>query len=92
MKKEFQIKDFFSCRTEGVNAKRSMCKRIQEHIQNIRIGFTKHSVSRHFAECHNKNPTDFKFWAIDKYKPNWKGSNRARELSKNRLRWIFEIN
>lgn len=101
----YQIKDFISCRTEGVvyilqcscslqyigRTKRPMWKRIQEHIQNIRNGFPKHSVSRHFALCHNKNPAGLKFWAIENYKPHWRGSNRVRELSKCESRWIFEM-
>lgn len=100
-----KLKDFISCRTEGVvymlqcpctlqyigRTKRPMWKRIQEHIQNIRNVFLKHSVSRHFLQCHNKNPVGLKFWAIDKYKPHWRGSHRVRELSKCESRWTFEV-
>lgn len=103
--KEYVIKDFISCRTEGVvyvlqctcllqyigRTKRPLWKRIREHIQNIRSGYPKHSVSRHFALHHNKDPTHIKFWAIDKYKPHWRGSNKIRELSKSESRWIFEM-
>lgn len=71
--------------------KRPMWKRIREHIQNIEKGFPKHSVSRHFALYHDKDPALLKFWAIEKYKPHWRGSNKVRELSKNKSKWIFEM-
>lgn len=107
-KKEYAnaIKDFISCRTEGVvfilecscslqyigRTKRPLWKRLRVHVQNIKPGFQKHSVSRHFAEVHRKNPTELKFWAIEKHKPHWIGSHKIRELSKMESKWIYEIN
>lgn len=103
--KEYDIKDFISCRTEGVvyvlqcscslqyigRTKRPMWKRIREHIQNIKKAFPKHSVSKHFAMHHNSDPTDLKFGVIQRYKPHWRGSNKIRELGKNESKWIFEM-
>lgn len=102
---EHTIKDFISCRTEGVvyvlqcscslqyigRTKRPMWKRIREHIQNIKKSFPKHNVSRHFAMHHNSDPKQLKFWAIQKYKPHWRGSNKIRELSKSESKWIFQM-
>lgn len=39
----------------------------KEHVQNILKGFDKHSVSKHFAKYHNKDPTHLKFWGIVPY-------------------------
>lgn len=102
---EFEIKDFISCRTEGVvyalqcscslqyigRTKRPMWKRIREHIQNIRKGYPKHSVSKHFDRYHNRDPRGLQFWAIQKYKAHWRGSHKVRELSKNESKWIFQM-
>lgn len=63
-RQEYTIKDFISCRTDGVEyvfqcpclvqyvwrTKHPTWKRIHEHIQNIHKGFSKHSASRHFAQ------------------------------------------
>lgn len=49
------------------------------------------SVSPHFALHHDKDPALLKFWAIEKYKLHWWGSNKVRELSKSESKWIFEM-
>lgn len=38
-----------------------------------------------------KTPRDLKFWAIEKYKPHWRGSHKVRELSKSESRWLYEF-
>lgn len=48
--------------------------RIKEHIANIRQGFPGHIVSKHYLQCHNKNPAGLMFLAIDKFTPFWRGS------------------
>lgn len=68
--KEHPIEDFISCRTGGVvyllecpcwiqyigRTKRELWRRLREHVQNIKKGFVKHSLSRHYAEFHNEDP------------------------------------
>lgn len=72
--------------------KRTLKKRISEHIYNIEIGFKYHGVSLHFKTHHNQDPSDLKFWGIDSVHPNWRGSNLVREISKKESRWIYSIN
>lgn len=62
--------------------------RISEHIHNIEIGFKHHSVSLHFRDFHNQDPSGVKFWGVDCVHPNWRGSNLVGEISKRETRWI----
>lgn len=73
--REYPIRDFISCRTEGVvyvhqcpckmqyagRTKRPMWKRICEHVQNIRKDFSKYSISKHFVQYHNTDSTLLQF-------------------------------
>lgn len=45
--------------------KRTLKKRISEHIYNIEIGFKYHGVSLHFKTHHNKDPSGLKFWGVE---------------------------
>lgn len=101
----YPIRDFISCHTEGVvyvlqctcnlqyvgRTKRPLMVRIREHIQNIKKGFPKHSVSKHFALVHDKNPAHLTFWAIEKYKKHWRGAHMVRSISQIESRWIFTL-
>lgn len=69
--------------------KRTLKKRISEHIYNIEVGFEYHSVSLHFKKPNNQNLTRLKFWGVDKIIPNWRGSNTVREISQLETKWIF---
>lgn len=83
----FNIKDFIGCHTKGVvyvlqcrcnlqyvgQTKRALKVRIQEHVQNIKSGFPKHNVSRHFVQVHNKDPIHLQFWGIGKLKKGMEG-------------------
>lgn len=77
--KEHPIEDFISCRTGGVvyllecpcwiqyigRTKRELWRRLREHVQNIKKGFVKHSLSRHYAEFHNEDPFEWRpFWFV----------------------------
>lgn len=82
--REFEIKEFISCMSIHIvyalecpcrlmyigRTKRTLGKRISEHIYNISIGYKDHSVSLHFRCKHNGNPAGLKFWGIDKIHPN----------------------
>lgn len=64
---------------------------IREHVQNILKGFDKHSVSKHFVICHNKDPTQLKFWGIEPFVRHWQGSHKVRTLSQLESKWIFTL-
>lgn len=69
--------------------KRIIGKCISEHINNIHIGFKDHSVSLHFRQKHNRDPSGLKFWGMDKTYPVWRGANNERELSRCETKWIY---
>lgn len=69
----------------------AMNVRVNEHITNIKKCFLKHSVSRHYLECHNKNPAGTTFIAIDRVNPDWRGSVNKREISRLETRWIYDL-
>ena len=101
----YPIRDFISCHTEGVvyvlqctcnlqyvgRTKRPLMVRIKEHIKNILKGFDKHSVTRHFAEVHHKDPRHLSFWAIDKFKKPWRGAHLVRNISQKESQWIHTL-
>lgn len=101
----FIIRDFIGCHTEGVvyvlqcscnlqyvgRTKRALKTRIKEHVQNIKSGFLKHNVSKHFALVHNRDPTHLQFWGIEKHKPMWRGSHLVRDISRKESRWIHTL-
>lgn len=72
--------------------KRTLTKRVSEHIYNIVIGYKDHSVSLQFRQKHGGDPTGLKFWGIDRVHPAWRGGNIVRELSKRETQWIFMTN
>lgn len=99
----FDIKEFITCNSSHVvylmwcpcglfyvgRTKRLLKVRIGEHITNIRLGFRHHSVSLHFKEKHNQDPSLLQFCGLDTIHPSWRGSNRVRDLSQRETRWIF---
>lgn len=99
----FDIKSFITCQTTHVvyamkcpcdliyigRTKRSLTKRISEHITNIKNGMEEHSVPLHFKNKHQQDPSQLLFWGIETVDPQWRGSNRVRDLSKRETNWIF---
>lgn len=61
--------------------KTSLQVRLNEHISNIRKGFKKHSVCKHYDMKHDRDPLNTLFVGIDKYRPQWR-----RKLSSERER------
>lgn len=104
--KEFSIKECITCASTHVVyalecpcglmyigcTKRTLGKRVSEHIYNIKTGYREHSVSLHFREKHDRNPIGLKFWRVDKIHPKWRGANMVREISKSETKWIFLTN
>lgn len=60
-----------------------------EHVQNICNGFPKHSVSRHFTQCHSNDPFGLTFWAIVNSNPI--GKEAIKSEIKWKSIWIFEL-
>lgn len=49
----------------------------------------KHSLPRHFAEFHHRNPKGLKFYGIDLIKGHWRGENKRIKVSRNETKWIY---
>lgn len=65
--------------------------RIGEHLSNIRRGFTHHSVSWHFRQYHNRDPSLLEVLGIERYIPRWRGNDSKRHISRREMRWIFDM-
>lgn len=82
----------FSCGLQYVDRTMSaMNVRFKEHLANIRKGFPKHTVSRHYLKCHNKNPAGTTVIAIDRFTPHWRGCVTKREISWIETHWIYDL-
>lgn len=103
--KEYTIRDLITCNNTHVTyvlecpcrkqyvgrTTRKLHIRIREHVTNIKNGFKKHSVSRHFRDHHNRDPSGMLFYGIDKIKGHWRGDNKKTKVSQNETRWIFQL-
>ena len=103
--KEYQIKKLITCATTHVTylitcpcglqyvgrTTRKLSIRIGEHLNNIKKGFKKHSLSMHFRIYHNRDPTLAQFCGIDTVESHWRGGNRKIAISKNETFWICEL-
>lgn len=72
--------------------KRTLKKRISEHLYNKLIGFKYHSVSLHLKQFHNQDSSSLNCWGVDLIHPGWRESNLVCEISKQETRWIFLMN
>lgn len=77
--KQYQIKQLITCQSTHVTyiiecpchfqyvgrTTRPLFVRIREHINNIKKGFSKHNLSRHFAEVQQRDPIGLIFYGID---------------------------
>ena len=100
-----KIKPFITCSTRHVvyllrcpcgreyvgRTIRKLHVRLQEHVANILKAFPKHSVSRHYDECHGNDPKGTVFLGIDKFSGSWRGSNRTRGVSQLETSWIYRL-
>lgn len=92
--REYKIKELITCHSTHVTyviecpchlqyvgrTTHSLYVRIGEHINNIKKGFPKHNLSRHFDEVHHRDPTGLIFYGIDLIKDNWRGGNKTMKL------------
>lgn len=65
--------------------------RLSEHVANIRRGFPKHSLSKHYALKHDCNPEGTSFLGIDKFCGHSRGSHMDREVSRLEKKWIYQV-
>lgn len=64
--------------------------RLSELVANIRKEFAKHSLSKNYDLCHNRDPKGTVFLGIDRFTGNWSGSNKVREVSRLETKWIYQ--
>lgn len=71
--------------------KRPLQVRLNKHISNIRSGYTKPSVSRHYLSTHSKDPNNTVFLSIDRFSAHWRGSDLVRSISRSEMAWVHKI-
>lgn len=95
--KEYNIKELITCNSTHMTyvlecpchiqyvgrTTRPLLVRIREHITNIKNGYHKHSVSRHFKDCHNK---DLVWSSMGLTKLKDTGGERTRKLKSHKMR------
>lgn len=80
------------CRLQYVGrTTRPLCVRIREHINNIKKGFPKHNLSKHFDEFHQRDPSGLIFYGIDTIEDHWRGGSKKIQISQNETRWIHRL-
>lgn len=103
--KEYRINKLITCRSTHVTyiiecpchlqyvgrTTRPLFVRIREHIKNIRKGFPNHSLSRHFDDAHQRDPSGLIFYGIDSVQEHWRGGNRETLISRNENSWIYQL-
>lgn len=101
----YPIKSFITCTTKCVvyllrcpcgleyvgRTTRMLHIRLGEHITNIRKGFDKNNVSKHYDLKHNRDPKGTIFLALEKYIPHWRGGNGRRTISRSETNWIYRL-
>ena len=103
--RQYPIKVFCTCATTHVvylvtcpcgkqyvgRTIRAFSVRVGEHVTKIIGGSTKHTVPRHYRECHARNPKGSQFLIIDKYVAPWRGGAKTRGVSRLEAYWIYEL-
>lgn len=101
----YNIRHFCTCETKNVvymitcpcgkqyigRTIRTFAIRVSEHITNIIKGKTNHSVPKHYLRAHDRDPSGTTFSVIDKFVPNWRGSNNVRGVSQQEVYWIYQL-
>lgn len=104
--REYSIKKLITCKSTHITyvvacpcglqyigwTTRFLSIRINEHFNNIKKGFPKHSLSNHFRMYHNRDPSLATFFGIDRVEPHWREGNMTQGISKNETEWIFRLN
>lgn len=102
---KIEISDLLTCNSDNVlyliqcpcgkqyigRTKRLLKTRIAEHIGNIKKGYEKHVLSRHFKQYHNQNPSGLVFVAFEKINKHWRGGDHISRMSRQESRRIFEF-
>lgn len=92
--KVYKISDFLTCGTVGVvyllkcpcglqyvgRTTRALNIRIGEHLSNIRRGFLRHSIYKHFSLHHHRDPSLLEVISIERYTPHWRGVVTSKDI------------
>lgn len=70
---------------------RNFTTRVKEHITAIKKGKTNHSVPKHYASHHDRNPAGTTFQVIDRFIPHWRGESNIRGVSRLETWWIYQM-
>lgn len=103
--KIYNMKQFATCKTPYIvylitcpckkqyigRTIRNFTTRVKEHITAIKKGKTNHSVSKHYASHHDRNPAGTTFQVIDRFIPHWRGESSIRGVSRLETWWIHQI-
>lgn len=103
--KQYKIRKLITCQSTHVTyiiecpchlqyvgrTTRPLAVRIREHINNIKKGFPKHHLSRHFDKVHQRDPTGLVFYGIDHVEDHWRGNNKLTLISQNETEWIYRL-
>ena len=103
--KSYPIDSFITCSSDHViyliqcpctkqyigRTKREVHVRLEEHVGNIRRGYPKHNLSKHYDICHKRNLEGTLFVPIVKLQPHWRGINKVRSISRIETQLIFNM-
>lgn len=103
--KIYEIEKFITCHTRFVTylltcpcvlkyvgrTTRPLFRKINEHVNNIKKGCSKHNVSNQFRKKHNRDPSGLKCIGIDRVYRHWRGSHLRKQISQNETWWIHEM-
>ncbi|OCT74329.1 hypothetical protein XELAEV_18033295mg [Xenopus laevis] len=98
--KQYKINQLITCETTNVvlyicwNVRRTTRKlklRLGEHIRNIKKGLKTHSVSDHFLQYHNSDPSGLKAIGISNKTKSWRGGDNVQIISQEETRWIITL-
>ncbi|XP_041422161.1 uncharacterized protein LOC121394669 [Xenopus laevis] len=104
-KREFEIKQNIRCTTKNViyclqcpcgiqyvgKTNRKLRDRIREHVNNIKKGNEKHTVSKHFRDSHGMNPAGLQYWGVEEVKKRWRGGDLVKTTLQCESRWIYSL-
>ncbi|XP_056430908.1 uncharacterized protein LOC130369557 [Hyla sarda] len=76
------------------STKRSLKKRMQEHIRHAAGPLSSNisNISKHFLICHNSDTTSLRFSGIEKVTLNKRGGDHIRSLHNREIMWIYLLN
>ena len=103
--KIYTFKEFYNCGSDFViyalacpcnllyvgRTIRPLRQRFGEHRRKIEAGKDKHSVPRHFLECHQKSTNGLKVWVIEQIPKKYTEAERFHRLCERETFWIYSL-